>query len=400
MKNSKEKETFSVLIPDGESWLSYSVQSCLAQIPGVEVIVLSNNTLDPMRFSRHTRQFYSYDQNVDDGQAKLAAIYDTLKRTKVDVVLPIDTQTMRLLSEHKASVQALTAIAPIPDVEAIDIASNKWLLAKWLQEHQLPCPATLLYRADKKFEQALQTLSFPVLLKPTQQVGDVGIGGRGIHIFDHPAALIEFCKDNATVEYVVQPFINGYDIDCSVLCQDGKIEAYTIQKGFMGGRGRFDPPAGIDLLHDDQTYDVINALVAKMNWTGIAHFDLRYDEQDQQVKVIEINARFWGSLLGSLCAGVNFPYVACLAGLGRAIPKTSFRPLRYVNGGAAAKIRYQQCIGKKPAGVYFDHSALDFMMKDPWPKVVSYCFKAYSKAVSKLNGGTRGASLYESKNKI
>jgi hypothetical protein len=104
--------------------------------------------------------------------------------------------------------------------------------------------------------------------------------------------------------------------------------------------------------------------------------------------------------LGSLCAGVNFPYLTCLAGLGHAIPKTSFRPLRYVNGGAAAKIRYQQCIGKKPAGIYFDNSALDFMMKDPLPKVISYCFKAYSKAISKLNGSTGGALLYELKNKI
>jgi predicted ATP-grasp superfamily ATP-dependent carboligase len=400
MKNSKAKKAFSVLIPDGESWLSYSVQSCLAQIPGLEVIVLSSNTLDPMRFSRYTHQFYSYAQNGNGDEAKLAAIFDTVKRTKVDVVLPVDTQTKRLLSTHRESLQALTTVAPIPDVEAIDIASNKWLLAKWLQKHQLPCPATILYRADHMFEHALNVLSFPVLLKPTQQVGEVGIGGRGIQIFDNPSALLEFCRNNAEVEYVVQSFINGYDIDCSVLCRNGKIEAHTIQKGFMGGRSRFDPPAGIDLLHDDKTYDVIKALVAKMNWTGIAHFDLRYDEQDQQVKVIEINARFWGSLFGSFCAGVNFPYLTCLAGLGQAVPKTGFQPLRYVNGDAAVRILYQRFIGKRQAGTCFDHSALDFMIKDPLPKVVAYCFKAYSKAISKLNARIYNESAYELKNKI
>lgn len=396
MKKSENK-VFSVLIPDGESWLTYSVQSCLAHIPGVEVIVLSNNAWDPMRFSRYTSQFFSYRCNGGNA-AKLAAIEETLKRTHVDIILPVDTSTMRLLSAHGASLLAKTALAPLPDVEAIDIAENKWLLAQWLQKHQIPRPTTLLYQANVSFEQALDTLIFPVLLKPTQQVGDVGIGGRGIQIFKQSSALLEFCKENATTEYVVQSFINGYDIDCSVLCRQGKIQAYTIQKGFMAGSGRFAPPAGIEFVANAKIYDVIKTLVEKMNWTGIAHFDLRYDEQDQQVKVIEINARFWGSLLGSFYAGVNFPYLTCLTGLGLAIPKIDFHLLRYVNGQAAIKILYQRVIQKKHENDHFDHSALAFMIKNPAPMFVAYAAKVYRKVRLGIHGKYYKSSVLSIKN--
>ncbi|SJM89511.1 putative Carbamoylphosphate synthase large subunit [Crenothrix polyspora] len=384
MQNSKKK-VFSVLIPDGESWLAYSVQSCLAQVPGIELNVLSNNVWDPMRFSRYTRQFLSYSQKGNDDEAKLTAIYDAVKKTQADIVLPVDTETIRLLSLHSASLKTMTALAPVPEVEAIDIAANKWLLAEWLQKHQIACPITLLYQAGPDFEQALNALVFPVLLKPTQQIGDeIGVGGRGIHVFDNPSALLEFCKKNTTIEYVVQPFIKGYDMGCNVLCRAGKIDAYTIQKGFMAGRERFQPAAGIDFIDNADVYALISQLVAKMNWTGVANFDLRYDEQEQQVKVLEINPRFWGSLLGSFCAGVNYPYLSCLAGLGMDIPQTDIKPLRYVNGEAATAMLYQRFIKHKRQGEYFDNSALDFMIQDPVPKLVASCFKGYAKVMSRF----------------
>jgi predicted ATP-grasp superfamily ATP-dependent carboligase len=398
MKNSKNK-TFSVLVPDAESWLSYSVQNCLAYIPGIKMIALSKNTWDPMRFSRRTHQFLSYAESSTN-EGKLFAIQDAINRTHPDIVLPVDTQAIRLLSVHRESLQKLAALAPTPPVKAIDMASNKWLLAKWLQEHHIPCPATLLYQPGQAFEQALSKLVFPVLLKPTQQLGDVGIGGRGIEVFNCPDALLQFCHNNTEIEYIVQSYVNGYDMDCSVLCRDGKIQACTIQKGFMAGSGRFDPPAGIDLLYSAEVYDMIETIIKKMNWSGVAHFDLRYDADYHQVKVIEINVRFWGSLFGSFYAGVNFPYLTCLAGLGYDVPQTEFQPLRYVNGEATLTMCYQRLLKKSTYGAFFDRSALEFMAKDPVPKLAGYCFKTYGRLKSACGDSARNSELRNVKNRL
>jgi predicted ATP-grasp superfamily ATP-dependent carboligase len=53
-----------------------------------------------------------------------------------------------------------------------------------------------------------------------------------------------------------------------------------------------------------------------LKFCGVALIDLRNNNQDDHIKVLEINPRYWGSLIGALSAGVNFLYFACLSGLG------------------------------------------------------------------------------------
>jgi predicted ATP-grasp superfamily ATP-dependent carboligase len=373
MESSTDKDHFSVLIPDGESDFALSVLRCLSQITGLSLYVLSNDPCARIRFSRHVTQFFSQGRGEDD-EERLAAIRHVVKQTRADVILPVDQRTIRLLSVQGGTMSQLTAVAPISVTEAFDIAANKWLLAEFLKKSAIPCPPTILYQADQGFDQRLSTIPFPVLIKPVH-----GKAGQGIKLFDNPSELLKFSKEHICSEkFIVQPFIRGYDIDCSVLCQEGKILAYTIQKGFIEGPRPFSPPGGIEFLYDDGTYDIVSSLITALKWTGIANIDLLYDEQDKQVKVIEINPRFWGSLLGSLTAGVNFPYLACLAGLKANLPKVEYQPCRFVKRNAAIKILTQRFLGKN-TDLDFDSTGIGFTLRDPFPEVLGSCFRVYRK---------------------
>src|SRR2546428_697479 len=52
-----------------------------------------------------------------------------------------------------------------------------------------------------------------------------------------------------------------------------------------------------------------------LKWSGIVNIDFIYDENDKQAKILEVNPRYWQSLLGSLFAGVNFPYLVSVSKL-------------------------------------------------------------------------------------
>lgn len=374
----KAKEDFSVLIPDGQSPQALGVLQCLGQMKNVRTYILSNDKRTSIRFSRHSTQFFSYLKGVDN-EGRLEAIYNTIKKVNVDVVLPVDCKGIRFLSANSDSLSQLTSIAPLPETKAMDIALDKWLLAEWLKKNHIPCPPTILYQKNDSFDECLSTIRFPVLIKPT-----LGGMGKGIKLFDKREALYSFFKSHViSEEFIVQSFINGYDIDCSVLCKEGKILAHTIQKGFINGPNPFGAPAGIDFLFDGCTFKVVKEVVEKLNWSGVAHFDLRYDEEDKQVKVIEMNPRFWGSVLGSLCAGVNFPYLACLTGLKRDLPEIMVQPIRFVQGKVAIKITTQRLLGRKRTDLYYDNSIIEFLLKDPLPNMFGVYFKIYNKIFPK-----------------
>ena len=116
-----------------------------------------------------------------------------------------------------------------------------------------------------------------------------------------------------------------------------------------------------------------------MKWSGVVHFDLRYDEQDNTAKIVEINPRYWTSLLGSLIAGVNFPYLACLAALKADIPKTRYQFKRYVSSKASIRIMTQNFLRGRRTDFGFDSTKFKFIVKDPFPEMSEAFFWVYRK---------------------
>ena len=161
---------------------------------------------------------------------------------------------------------------------------------------------------------------------------------------------------------------------CSVLCRDGKILAYTIQKGFIPGLQRFAPPAGIEFVKDDQTFAVVSRLISSLKWSGVANIDLKYDEKNRQVNVLEVNGRYWATILGSLVAGVNFPYLACLAGLGISFSRPDYRLNRFIRGNAAI-IRGYLC--KSKVNFTFKETSWRYALTDSLPEVISLTRKGW-----------------------
>lgn len=371
-------DPFSVLIPDGESPQALGVVRCLSQIKNIKIYLLSNKSWPLTRFSRYPKHFISY--KTDKGnEGRLNEILSAVNKTKADVVLPADANTIGLLTEHCSLFSKITSLVFLPHPETFKIASNKWLLAKWAKENQVPCPPTILYQTKNNLKEILPAITFPVLIKPA-----IGSNGKGIKYFSDAESLKSFLNKNGdTRDLIIQSFITGYDIDCSVLCREGEILAYTIQKTFREGARRFGVAAGVDFLYDDSTYKVVKDIIQKLNWSGIVHIDLRYDEKDQQVKVIEMNPRYWGSVIGSLHAGVNFPYMACLAALGGDLPKVMHQPTRFVNNSLAIQIMLKRFFHKNYTDLYFDHSKMEFLLKDPLPKVVEICSGSYSRFIHK-----------------
>ncbi|HMC96647.1 MAG TPA: ATP-grasp domain-containing protein, partial [Flavobacteriales bacterium] len=129
--------------------------------------------------------------------------------------------------------------------------------------------------------------------------------------------------------YIMQHYIEGRDIDRSVLCGRGVVLASTVQQAAIGHHG-FAPSSSLHFHKDTPVEQLVDRMMAALNWNGIAHIDLRYAIGEDTPMVIEINPRYWATLLGSLVAGVNFPWVHVQLAMGRRMTSNTLRECHYV----------------------------------------------------------------------
>lgn len=365
------KDKLSVLIPDGDDGnIPLTVLRCLSQAPDIKVSVLSREQWPPIRFSKHKQNFFVHDVDAFN-RKRVDAILHAAKQAKADIILPVEEATIRLMAEYSEEVRSIIALPPLPTPELMDIVPDKWLFGELLEKENIPHPSTILCQNNKEYQQNIASLKFPVLVKPR-----VGFGGTGILFFNSYSKLMEYSKNQEYPEnFIIQEFIHGNDITCSVLCKNGEILAYTIQRGIIPGKKRFAPAAGIEFIYQEQVFKDIQNLIRTINWSGIACFDLRYNEEKKQPEILEMNPRYWGSLVGSLVAGINFPYLACLTGMNVDFPKPDYRFIRYSRVGI--NLSENPLVGlfvkksiKKENRIYkYSTTGLPFLLRDPLPEL-------------------------------
>lgn len=363
MNNPNTKTSFSVLIPDGDEANALAVVRCLAEVKNIRIFVLSEHKNAPIRYSRHVKKFFHFP--FGDNENYLARIMEVVKNSKVDVVLPVGVRAVRLITEQKDVLSQVVATIPTPEIDSFDIADDKWLLSRWLKKHDIAHPKTVLFGPGENLEDVITNFSFPIIVKPR-----VGWGGKGIEIFRSPDQFrVWYLGFDHTMDLIVQAYIKGNDIDCSLLGGQGEILAHTIQKSIKYSAD-YPWPYGLEFKNHEEIYSLTKELVEKFNWTGIVHIDLRYDEIEQRAKVIEMNPRFWASVNASIFAGVNFPYLACLSALGMKHPVLTIENKIVVRSGPAVKMTWNRLFNNQNK-FKFDHSFLEFILKDPLPTIIA-----------------------------
>lgn len=361
---------------------SQKVAVCLGQIKGITLHVLSDRNWVPVRFSRHVTSFHSHPHTANESE-QIEAIIRTVRRTNSNVLLPVTDCGTHLVCAWQTELSRHVALPPLPSTAGLKAVLDKNSLSRFLAEHGLPQPPTMILHSPEQAEIELRDLPFPALIKPAN-----GSGGCGIRKFANRALLMEFLRTNWSRERpaLVQSYVQGRDVGCSVLCKDGKILAHTIQTSHLPRPDPFGNDEAVEFINDPQTLEVVAKLVSALNWGGVANIDLRRGS-DEQILLLDFNPRYWTSLLGSLSARVNFPHLACLAALG--IQPARFAPelKRFFTTDAVIRHFIQKCLGRPHSRVCIKESGLPYTLNDPLPRAFVFGARIRSR-LKKLNGKT------------
>ncbi|MCK0125139.1 ATP-grasp domain-containing protein [Gelidibacter sp. F2691] len=355
----------SVLIPDGESHLLIYVINSLSQIKEIKIFIMSNVKYIPMRYSRHIYHF-SYYRKTEHEQAWISNINYEIETHKIDIVMPIFEDGIETIIKFRKYLDS-NKLCLLPTYINFETAKNKWLLTKHLLVNDIPFPKSMLYSPNASFN--LDNFRFPIILKPILETG----GGDGVCFFENKEALQRhLLSEKIGKEQLIQEYVKGYDIGCSVLCKNGDILAFTIQRATMLNSNPFKPLLGVKFVYEEDLYKIVERLMKSLDWSGVAHIDLKYDIENKTFKVIEVNTRFWGSLDASLMAGVNFPHLYCLTSLNACFEHPKYDSINYLNLKGLAKSIIKNKSLLFDGNFILKNTPVSFALKDPLPTIFKY----------------------------
>ncbi|MGA9407803.1 MAG: hypothetical protein WBW71_11795, partial [Bacteroidota bacterium] len=261
------------------------------------------------------RGIFSVDQHNES--AFLHELIELLATTKFDVLIPVGYPVTHYVAKHAADIyRYVKFLSPDPASEAI--ANDKYEIQRLAEKVSVPSPRTFLAQSQDDINDNSLKLGFPIIIKGRNESGQ-GIVATAHNIDElrsHFQKLITKFSLTQETYPILQEFVPGWGCGFFAMYDEGKCK-----REFMHRRIREYPPTGgvsccAKSFYDARLSEYGKKLLDALHWHGVAMVEFRFDRRINDYRLIEINAKFWGSLDLALAAGADFPgdYVKIASG--------------------------------------------------------------------------------------
>ncbi len=305
-----------VLVTNGDTRPALAITRSLGRL-GHEVVVAAEKQPALAAASRHCAASETYPAPDRSSNAFVASIAEIVARRRIELLLPVTEIATTLLAEQRERLPSGCAL-PLPPTAALRIANDKARVLEMADRLGVPAPATrVIHSADDRWKLGLR---YPIVIKPSRS--------RVVTTAGWVSSSVEYAANEAELSrrlqalpaelfpVMLQERIQGAGIGIFACYQGGRPVAW-----FSHCRLREKPPSGgVSVLCESIALDPIavacaERLLTELHWHSIAMVEFKRSDSDGELKLMEINGRFWGSLQLAIDSGVDFPaLVARIAG--------------------------------------------------------------------------------------
>lgn len=241
------------------------------------------------------------DPNFTSALLKEAIVND------VDLVIPTVDSELRGASAAREQFAAHGVRLLVESTSTLDTCLDKYELIQRCHD-VVRTPRTILL-TDDSAEEAASLLGSPLVVKPRR-----GSGGRGFEVIDDTAALDRLPRDGTIL---MQEYLPGDEYSIDVLASpDGHVVVAVPRR-----RDRVDSGIAVAgrTVRDKALEEFGTRVAAAIGATTVVNIQCR-GAADGTPALLEVNARFPGTMALTMAAGVNMPALAVDAALGRPLP--------------------------------------------------------------------------------
>jgi predicted ATP-grasp superfamily ATP-dependent carboligase len=267
---------------------------------------------DMSLFSRYSREKFVYTSPRKDVAGFIRDINRFCRDFRADRVFPTSEAAIMACNQYRAELECPPVIPRDCDIQLMFSKANTLKIAASLG---IRAPWTLHITRDNEQVLRRTLVKFPVVVK--SESSEVLLSTRAstsrktVYLFSREALEVE-CRSRLAMgqSVLVQEFIDGYGIGVSGLYNQGRPVALMAHRRIresdpLGGPSALAEtiPLSPKLLRDT------TALITEIGFSGPAMVEYKVDRRSGQPYLMEINGRFWGTVLLGPAAGLDLPYL-------------------------------------------------------------------------------------------
>lgn len=234
---------------------------------------------------------------IADDHDDLIALLERIGPTFTDrpVLIPCSDPTVRRLAEARSLLEPWFHV-PLPTLDVVDLLMDKTNFYAYAERSGLAIPKTVVVRSGADLDQAIRSLSFPCVLKPSYRTAlwVENTDKKAIKVADSEAliALYDRCKNWAD-EIIVQEWIEGGDADlyscnCYFDASSSPLVTFVARKLRQWPPGAGDSSLGEE-CRNDEVLELSIRLLGSVDYHGLGYVEIKQDSRTGQHFIVEPN---------------------------------------------------------------------------------------------------------------
>lgn len=270
---------------------------------GIAVHAAPNDFSSPALASRYLKGVHRLPPYSISPEGWLEALKALVEREGIDLIIPCDDRSVLPLQHHRSDLPGMHVA--VANDEALRTFFDKWSTRQLASRLGVPVAAGETLEGEDGASLAA-SLGLPLALKPRSSC-TLGQGGprstvRIVHNASETDAVLGRIDRSA---WFAEGFFRGEGVGVSVLANEGEVLFAFQHRRLHEASESGGSSSRISEAVDPRLRADVEALARETKLSGVAMFEFR--RAGSNYVLLEVNARFWGSLPLALAAGADFP---------------------------------------------------------------------------------------------
>lgn len=225
--------------------------------------------------------------------AFIARVSEVATQHHANLIIPTIDPEIAIYASARDELKTRGIHVWVSTPEIAQLGWDKWKLAQFCDQHQLPSPTTVEIRNE---DAAREILTGPVIVKPRS-----GSASIGVHRFES-VNEVDFRK--FTDDFIIQSCVPGVEVTIDFgIGKNGQLLGFCPRKRLEVRAGEVSKAVTIDHPAIDSLMTQISTLLKGAY--GMLNLQVFLDEHSGEITILELNPRFGGGFPLAHAAGTR-----------------------------------------------------------------------------------------------